>query len=166
MTDERPTPQTAPWFDRLATLQQGYHYPWRSAIGAWHGEDAYLALVRRHLRPGLDVLDVACGHGDIGVELAPQVRSVLAYDRTAPWIDLGRRAARSGDIMSSCFRSGAPQRTLARQLMPANNALRVFWSPPRLIHAFLCENVQHREDTSRAPGTAKMSRAYAGSGAW
>ena len=63
-------------------------------VAAAFVEDAYLALVRQHLRPGLDVLDVACGHGDISVELAPQVRSVLAYDRTAPWIDLGRRAAR------------------------------------------------------------------------
>ena len=103
MTGERLTPQTAPWFDRLATLQQGYHFPWRSAIGAWHGEDAYLALVRQHLRPDLDVLDVACGHGEVSLDIAPQVRSVLAYDRTAPWIELGRQAARERGLTNVRF---------------------------------------------------------------
>jgi SAM-dependent methyltransferase len=103
MTAERLIPQTAPWYDRLATLQQGYGYPWRSAIGAWHGEDAYLALVRQYLRPDLDVLDVACGHGEVSVEVASRVRSVLAYDRTAPWIALGQEAARARGLTNLTF---------------------------------------------------------------
>jgi SAM-dependent methyltransferase len=103
MTAERLIPQTAPWYDRLATLQQGYVYPWRSAIGAWHGEDAYLALVRQHLRPDLDVLDVACGHGEVSVEIAPQVRSVRGYDRTAAWIALGQEAARERGLTNLTF---------------------------------------------------------------
>jgi SAM-dependent methyltransferase len=103
MTDERLIPQTAPWYDRLATLQRGYAYPWRSTIGAWHGEDAYLALVRQHLRPDLDVLDAACGHGAVSAEIAPHVRSVLAYDRTAAWIALGQQTARERDLANLTF---------------------------------------------------------------
>ena len=49
--DARLIPQTAAWYDRLATLQDGYRYPWRSRIGGWHGEDAFLALVQQHLSP-------------------------------------------------------------------------------------------------------------------
>lgn len=103
MTEDRLIPQTAPWYDRLATLQTGYHYAWRSQIGAWHGEDAYLALVRQHLRPDADVLDVACGHGETSLEIAPSVRSVLAYDRTAAWIALGQQAARDRGIANVTF---------------------------------------------------------------
>lgn len=44
MLGSRLIPQTAAWYDRLATLQDGYQYPWRSQVGRWHGEDAYLAL--------------------------------------------------------------------------------------------------------------------------
>ena len=94
MSCERLIPQTAAWYDRLATLQVGYEYPWRSKVGRWHGEDAYLALVGQHLSPEADVLDVACGHGDVAIEIASQARSVLAYDRTAAWIELGQQAAR------------------------------------------------------------------------
>jgi ubiquinone/menaquinone biosynthesis C-methylase UbiE len=103
MADERLIPQTGPWYDRLATLQEGYVYPWRSSLGEWDGEDAYLALVHRHLRPDLDVLDVACGHGEVACEIAPQVRSVLAYDRTAAWIELGRRRAQEQGLGNLTF---------------------------------------------------------------
>jgi 2-polyprenyl-3-methyl-5-hydroxy-6-metoxy-1,4-benzoquinol methylase len=93
-----PQPHTAPWYDRLATLQTGYHYPWRSWLGPWNGEEAYLALVREHLRPDADLLDVACGHGEVALDLAPRRRSILGYDRTAPWIDLARQAAREQGV--------------------------------------------------------------------
>ena len=81
-------PQTPEWFDRLTTLQAGYYYPWRSTLGAWSGEDAYMTLVREHLRADADVLDVACGHGEDALAVAPLCRSVHGYDRTAPWIEL------------------------------------------------------------------------------
>lgn len=95
--------QTRAWYDRLTTLQEGYHYPWRSRLGAWHGEDAYLALVRQHARPDADVLDAACGHGDVALAVAPLVRSVLAYDFTAAWITLAQRAARERAIRNVRF---------------------------------------------------------------
>src|SRR4051794_12674358 len=111
MTGDRLTPQTAPWYDRLVMLQTGYHYAWQSAIGAWHGEDAYLALVRQHLDPACDVLDIACGHGETSLEIAPAVRSVLAYDRTAAWIALGQQAAQARGLANLTFvcRDSSPE---------------------------------------------------------
>ena len=84
----RVQPQTPAWFDRLATLQEGYRYPWRSTIGAGNGEDVFREVVRQHLRPEAEVLEAACGHGELALEVAPHVRSVRAYDRTAAWITL------------------------------------------------------------------------------
>ncbi|MCC7367373.1 MAG: methyltransferase domain-containing protein [Chloroflexi bacterium] len=95
--------QTAVWYDRLATLQEGYQYPWRSMLPDWHGEDAYVELVRQHARPDMDVLDAACGHGDMSLIVASQVRSVLGYDRTAAWIEIAQRAARERAVSNATF---------------------------------------------------------------
>jgi len=103
MEHMRLQPQTAEWYDRLAMLQDGYFYPWRSQIGAWNGEDEYLALVRQHLRPDADVLDVACGHGAVALEIAPLCRSVLGYDRTAAWIGLAQQAAQERGLTNVTF---------------------------------------------------------------
>ncbi len=88
-------PHSKEWYERLATLQDGYFYPWRSRLDPGNGEDAYLDLVRAHLSPTSDVLDVGCGHGEHALEIAPHCRSVVAYDRVVPWIaraDAERRA--------------------------------------------------------------------------
>lgn len=124
MTEQRLIPQTAAWYDRLTTLQQGYQYPWRSQIEHWHGEDAYLTLVRQHLSPNADVLDAACGHGDLAVEIAPAARSVLAYDRTAAWIALGRQAARERNLANLTFvcHDSAPEANEGRARLPADNS--------------------------------------------
>ncbi len=96
-------PGSAEWYDRLATLQTGYYYPWRSQLGAWHGEDAYLTMIRQYLRPDIDVLDAACGHGNVALDIAPHCRSVLGYDRTAPWIALAQQAARERRLTNVTF---------------------------------------------------------------
>jgi SAM-dependent methyltransferase len=96
-------PQTPPWYDRLATIQDGYYYPWRSHLPRWHGEDAYLALVEEHLRPDADVLDVACGHGEVSFAIAPRCRRVLGYDRTAPWIAVAQESATECGLTNARF---------------------------------------------------------------
>jgi SAM-dependent methyltransferase len=95
--------QTPEWYDRLATLQAGYYYPWRSTIAEGNGEAAYLDIVERHLRPNADVLDCACGHGQIALDLAPRCRTILGFDRTASWIDLAQSAARERGIANATF---------------------------------------------------------------
>lgn len=63
----RLQPHSNEWYDRLATIQDGYYYPWAAQLAPWNGEDNYLELVHQHLRPELDVLDVACGHGEVAL---------------------------------------------------------------------------------------------------
>jgi SAM-dependent methyltransferase len=99
----RLTPHETAWYDRLATLQEGYFYPWHSRLGAWNGEDLYLPLVRLHLRPDADVLDVACGHGEVALELAPDCRSILGYDRVAAYVELARRNAHERGLTNATF---------------------------------------------------------------
>ena len=114
-------PHTPEWYDRLATLQPGYYYPWRSRLGPWNGEDAYLALVRAHLRPDADLLDVACGHGEVALDLAPLCRSVLGYDRIAPWIERAQRTAQERSVANATFvcHDSSPAANGGRARLPA-----------------------------------------------
>ena len=117
-------PQTATWYDRLTTLQDGYYYPWRSQLPPNHGEDAYRALVEQHLRPDSDVLDAACGHGVMALHIAPHCRSVLGYDRTAPWIDLARQAAAERGLQNAAFvcHDSSPEANGGQTLLPGPDA--------------------------------------------
>jgi SAM-dependent methyltransferase len=117
----RLKPHEAEWYDRLATLQEEYFYPWRSQLGRWNGEDQYRVLVRQHLRPDADVLDAACGHGEIALELAPECRSILGYDRTAAYIDLARRNARERGLTNATFicHDSSPSVNGGRARLPA-----------------------------------------------
>lgn|GEM_PF-501573 len=96
-------PQSPPWYDRLTTLQKGYYYPWRSILPAWHGEDVFRSLVALHLHATLDVLEVACAQGELSLEMAASVRSVVAYDRTADYIRLAQESARTRGIHNVTF---------------------------------------------------------------
>jgi SAM-dependent methyltransferase len=95
--------QSLEWYDQLPTLQEGYYYPWRSQLGAWNGEDEYLTLVRQHLQPEAEVLDVACGHGEVSLSLAPGCRSILGYDRMAAWIELAQQGAQRQGLTNATF---------------------------------------------------------------
>ena len=97
------TPQSSLWYDRLTTLQKGYYYPWRSLLPAWHGEDVFRSLVTQYLQPNLDVLEVACAQGELTLEMAASVRSVLAYDRTADYIRLAQESAQARSIHKVTF---------------------------------------------------------------
>lgn len=99
----RIEPHTNPWYDRLSTLQPGYYYPWTSAIASGNGEDAYLDLVRQHLSPEVDVLDVGCGHGEVTLDLAPACRSIRGYDRVERYIELARQSARERGVANARF---------------------------------------------------------------
>jgi SAM-dependent methyltransferase len=83
-------PHSPEWYDRLATLQDGYYYPWKSQIASNNGEIAFLELVRQHMTADMDLLDVGCGHGEVALELAPHCRSILAYDRVESYIQIAK----------------------------------------------------------------------------
>jgi SAM-dependent methyltransferase len=96
-------PQTPPWYDRLAEVQERYFYPWQSHLPPRHGEDVYAEVVRESVSHESDVLDVACAQGDIALTLAPSARSVVGYDRTAKWIELARHRAAEQGITNAQF---------------------------------------------------------------
>lgn len=99
----RLRPHSPEWYDRLATLQDGYYYGWGSQLAPWSGEDNYLDLVQQHLRPDLDVLDVACGHGEVALHIAPNCRSVLGYDRIDSWIERAQHTAQAQGLTNATF---------------------------------------------------------------
>ena len=96
-------PQTPDWFNRLATLQAGYFYNWHSHLDPWHGEDIFHEFIFQHLRPDMDVLEIACAQGDIALDLAPHCRSVLGYDLTAAWIQLAQETAQARRLSNTAF---------------------------------------------------------------
>jgi len=57
-------------------------------VAEGNGEAAYLTLVKQHLTAESKVLEVACGHGDVALEIAGSCKHVVAYDRVASYIDL------------------------------------------------------------------------------
>lgn len=93
-------PHSDAWYERLASMQAGYFYPWSSTIAPGNGEDAYLDLVRRHLSPNLDVLDAGCGDGELTLGLAPLCRTIHGYDRVQRFIDIAVAASRERGVRS------------------------------------------------------------------
>jgi SAM-dependent methyltransferase len=116
-------PHSSAWYERLSTLQTGYFYPWRSQLGNGNGEDAYLALVRQYVRSDIDVLDVACGHGEVCLDVAPACRSVLGYDRVAAFIELAQQGAAERQRLNATFvcADSSPESNAGRARIPASD---------------------------------------------
>ena len=87
------TPRSPEWYDRLATLQSGYYYPWKSRLPALNGEDVFLSMLHEIVTPEKDVLEVGCGHGEVALQVAASCRTLLAYDRVPAYIHLAQTAA-------------------------------------------------------------------------
>jgi SAM-dependent methyltransferase len=96
-------PHSGQWYDRLSSMQKGYFYPWRSRLEPRHGEDVFGTLVFEHLRPDLDVLEVACAQGELALAIAPRCRSVLGYDRTADYIKMASQTKEERGIDNATF---------------------------------------------------------------
>jgi SAM-dependent methyltransferase len=116
-------PHSKAWYERLATLQEGYYYPWRSILPPFNGEDVYLEMVGQQLSPDKDVLDVGCGHGEVALDIAPHCRSVLAYDRVPPYIELARSLARERGVNNATFlcADSSPEANGGRPRIPAED---------------------------------------------
>lgn len=115
---------TTAWYERLATLQEGYYYPWESTIADGGGEAAYGELVRQHLSPERDVLEVGCGHGVDVVAFAPLCRTLRAYDQVDRYISLARKAAAEQGIDNVTFlcRNSRADRNGGQVTVPALTA--------------------------------------------
>ena len=107
---EQPQGQTKEWCERLAAMQGGYFYPWKAELPPFNGEDTYWDLLCQHLSPEADVLEAGCGHGVDALNIAPRCKSLLAYDRVQPYLDIAAEAARkagAGNIRWVCADSSA-----------------------------------------------------------
>ncbi len=125
------------WYHRLSTLQEGYFYPWHSTVAPGNGEDAYLDLVNSHLTPTTDLLDVACGHGTIALQLAPACRSVFGYDIISSYIELAQQAARSQKIHNAefiCYNSSLPANHGKAHIPAADNSFDLLISSKGPFH--------------------------------
>ena len=91
-------PHSPDWYDRLATMQDGYYYPWKSQIASGNGEEAFLALLQNRISPEMDVLDVGCGHGEVARSLAPFCRQIVAYERVENYIQKAKKLAKEAGI--------------------------------------------------------------------
>jgi 23S rRNA (guanine745-N1)-methyltransferase len=96
-------PHSPEWYDRLATLQDGYYYPWKSELASNNGEAAYFEMLHQHITPEKDVLDVGCGHGDLAIEIAPLCRTIFAYDRVTSYIRIALQAAQTQNLDNLTF---------------------------------------------------------------
>ena len=99
------------WYKRLSTLQEGYFYPWQSQVAPGNGEEAYISLVQAHLGPTVDLLDVACGHGQQTLQFARACHSALGYDIVPSYIELAQAAAHKQGITNArfvCYDSSIP----------------------------------------------------------
>ncbi len=96
-------PHTSAWYDRLAQLQEGYYYPWKSQLAPFNGEDTYFDLVKATLSSTADVLEIGCGHGKDALELAPFCHSIFGYDRVASYIELAQKAAEKSGLTNVTF---------------------------------------------------------------
>ncbi len=96
-------PHSEEWYIWLSERQQGYYYPGKKIVSPWHGDDNFKALVSDHLKPEIDVLEVACAQGNLALEIAPHVHSVLGYDATPGYIDLARKSAKERGITNATF---------------------------------------------------------------
>lgn len=121
-------PHSTEWYHRLSTLQTGFYYPWKSHVAPGNGEAAYYALVEQHLGPELDLLDVACGHGELTLDFARHCRSALGYDVVPSYIELAQAAAREQGIENArfiCHDSSIPANNGRAQLPAPDDAFDV-----------------------------------------
>ena len=100
---EKLKPHSKEWYLRLATLQQGYYYPWKSHLPAYNGEDVYIQMVHELLDPEKDVLDAGCGHGEFTLSVASKCRSIFGYDRVPAFIELAESARDAQNVKNARF---------------------------------------------------------------
>ncbi len=112
---------TLAWYERLATLQDGYYYPWASTVADGDGESAYTGLVQQHLSPEVDVLETGCGHGVDAIAFAPLCRSLRAYDQVDRYIALAKKAAAERNLENVTFlsRTSSADRNGGKVTVPA-----------------------------------------------
>ncbi len=84
---------TAPRFDTDEIFDEDYLYFFAEGLEEHSDADAELVWRLLELEPGMEVLDLACGHGRIANRLAERGARVRGLDRTPLFLDVARRDA-------------------------------------------------------------------------
>lgn len=82
-----------PRFDTAAVFDDDYLYFYGDHLAEAADDQVELIWRLLELQPGMDVLDVACGHGRIANRLAARGCRVTGLDATPRFLDLARRDA-------------------------------------------------------------------------
>lgn len=91
------------WLRDPRIAARGFAHRWQSAVAAGNGEDAFIALVDRYLRPDDDVLDLGCGHGEFTLTLAPRCRTISGLEREAGYLALAKELAAEQNVTNVQF---------------------------------------------------------------
>jgi SAM-dependent methyltransferase len=81
------------WMRDPRIAARGFAHRWQSAVAAGTGDDAFLELVDRFLRPDSDVLDLGCGHGELTLALASRCRTIVGIEREPGYLELAKELA-------------------------------------------------------------------------
>ena len=89
-----------PPFDFQATFDEDYLYFYEGFLNERSDVEAELIWRLLELEPGMEVLDLACGHGRIANRLAERGARVTWLDRTPLFLDHAQREAdeRGADV--------------------------------------------------------------------
>ncbi len=98
-----PRAHSNDWYDHLATIQEGYFLPWQSEIAPRSGDDAFRELLFDSIKEDDVALEIACGHGELSLELAGKCARVTAYDRVQSYIDLAEKNKNESGITNVDF---------------------------------------------------------------
>jgi SAM-dependent methyltransferase len=101
-----PRAHSNDWYDHLATIQEGYYYPWESTIANRNGDQAFNELISESINPEDVVLEIGCGHGELALAIATRCQKVIAYDRVPAYIELAeqrRKAAGADNVTFLCY---------------------------------------------------------------
>ena len=91
------------WLHDPRIAERGFAHRWRSAVAADNGEDAFITLIDRYIRPDCDVLDVGCGHGELTLDLAVRCRTIVGIERNAEYLKLAGELTAERNITNARF---------------------------------------------------------------
>ena len=104
----------------LARTYGGFTSPWRSVVDGWSGEDAYTALLAKHIARDVVVVEAGCGHGVEAIDLAARAGRVIAFDAVEAFIDIARRDASDRGVENVEFITAdcSPKRNHGKAVLP------------------------------------------------
>jgi len=91
------------WQNDPRIAARGFSHRWRSSVAEGNGEDEFVELVERCLRPDHDVLDLGCGHGELTLILAAKCRSIVGIEREPAYLELARELAAEQNVENARF---------------------------------------------------------------